>query len=126
MINRSILLDKQWLDLQRHSNRKIMTPAELEGELRDPPQKIDKKRLDQIYGSLLGMALGDALGASVEFRPNAYLKENPVKGLKGGGTWGLEKGQVRHVFMIGQLIEGNSIGFSSLTTLPWDFALQVH
>jgi hypothetical protein len=40
------------------------------------------------------MALGDALGAHVEFRPHAYLKAHPVENLQGGGTWGLEKGQV--------------------------------
>jgi ADP-ribosylglycohydrolase len=43
---------------------------------------------------MIGMAIGDALGAHVEFRPQSYLEENPVKDLQGGGTWGLEKGQV--------------------------------
>lgn len=40
------------------------------------------------------MALGDALGAHVEFRPHTYMKANPVTDLVGGGTWGLQKGQV--------------------------------
>jgi hypothetical protein len=40
------------------------------------------------------MALGDALGAHVEFRPHQYLVENPVTELEGGGTWGLKQGQV--------------------------------
>lgn len=84
-----------------------MTPADLKDELRDPPEKIDRKLLDRIYGSLLGMALGDALGASVEFRPRAYLEEKPVTSLQGGGTWGLEKGQVGYVSMINR----NSVGF---------------
>jgi hypothetical protein len=43
---------------------------------------------------MIGMAIGDALGAHVEFRPHTYLEANPVKDLEGGGTWGLEKGQV--------------------------------
>jgi ADP-ribosylglycohydrolase len=43
---------------------------------------------------LIGLALGDALGAHVEFRPRQYLVENPVKDLQPGGTWGLKKGQV--------------------------------
>jgi hypothetical protein len=43
---------------------------------------------------LIGLALGDALGAHVEFRPRQYLLSNPVKDLEGGGTWGLKKGQV--------------------------------
>ena len=51
--------------------------------------------LDKVKGSLFGLALGDALGAHVEFRPHTYLATNPVKDLIGGRTWGLEKGQVR-------------------------------
>ena len=43
---------------------------------------------------MAGLALGDAVGAHVEFRPRDFMKGNPVKSLKGGGTWGLEKGQV--------------------------------
>ena len=43
---------------------------------------------------MFGMTIGDALGAHVEFRPRSYLQQNPVKDLQGGGTWGLEKGQV--------------------------------
>jgi hypothetical protein len=49
------------------------------------------------------MALGDALGAHVEFRPHAYLKAHPVKDLEGGGTWGLEKGQVILHFHLSKL-----------------------
>ena len=40
------------------------------------------------------MALGDAVGARMEFRPYSYLKEHPVTDLQGGGTWSLEKGKV--------------------------------
>ncbi|CAF3839632.1 unnamed protein product [Rotaria sp. Silwood1] len=61
--------------------------------MKDPPSPIDEAMLDRIHGSMIGMALGDALGAHVEFRPRQYLVENPVVDLKGGGTWGLEKGQ---------------------------------
>ncbi|CAF4580363.1 unnamed protein product, partial [Didymodactylos carnosus] len=39
------------------------------------------------------LALGDALGAHVEFRPYSYLQANPVLTLTGGGTWGLSVGQ---------------------------------
>ena len=48
---------------------------------------------------MIGMALGDAVGAHVEFRPQKFLEKNPVKGLKGGGTWGLKKGQVTTLSM---------------------------
>ncbi|CAF1312862.1 unnamed protein product [Adineta ricciae] len=47
----------------------------------------------RIVGSLVGLAVGDALGASVEFRPQEYLVTNPVKTMQGGGTWGLDAGK---------------------------------
>ena len=43
---------------------------------------------------MLGMAMGDALGAYVQFRPRNYLVEHRVTDLSSGGTRGLEKGQV--------------------------------
>jgi hypothetical protein len=43
---------------------------------------------------MIGLAVGDALGASTEFRPYEYMCANPVNDMIGGGTWGLEKGQV--------------------------------
>jgi hypothetical protein len=46
------------------------------------------------------MALGDALGAHVEFRPHEYLLSNPVKDLEGGGTWSLRPGQVLYFHQI--------------------------
>ena len=53
----------------------------------------DNELLQRIQGSLVGLAIGDALGASVEFRPNSFLKEHKVTDMQGGGTWGLETGQ---------------------------------
>jgi len=50
--------------------------------------------LNRIQGSMFGLAIGDALGAHVELKSRSYLEQNPVTGLRGGGTWGLEKGQV--------------------------------
>jgi len=99
------ILDQKWLNLQYHENKtndkhdesetpQIKKPNELENEMEDPPGAIDPKLLDRIQGSIIGMALGDALGAHVEFRPHQYVEEHPVKDLEGGGTWGLEKGQV--------------------------------
>ncbi|CAF4029909.1 unnamed protein product, partial [Rotaria sp. Silwood1] len=85
---------KKWLCLQYHSDNQIKKPDELENEMQEPLSPINEKLLDRICGSLIGMALGDALGAHVEFRPHEYLLANPVKDLEGGGTWGLKKGQV--------------------------------
>lgn len=45
---------------------------------------------DRVYGCLLGLALGDCLGAAVEFQPRGSFV--PVTELRGGGTWGLPAG----------------------------------
>ena len=88
-------LEKRWLELQYHKpNGRIMKPAELQSLLREPPISIDEHILDRIQGSIIGMALGDALGAHVEFQSRQNLLTNPVTDLVGGGTWGLQKGQV--------------------------------
>ena len=67
----------------------------LPGEIRlpPPPRPSPPKASARYVGSLLGLSLGDALGACVEFRPRAYLLSNPVREMRGGGTWGLKPGQ---------------------------------
>jgi len=90
----TISLDKKWLDLQFHDGSHIKKPDELENELEDPSGPIDEKILDRIQGSLIGLALGDALGAHVEFRPPEYLLENPVKDLEKDDHRNLKEGQV--------------------------------
>jgi hypothetical protein len=96
-----MFLGKPWLEPQYHENdnERIKKPNELEDEMQSPPNDIDREILDRIHGSMIGMALGDALGASVEFRPHAYMVENPVATLQGGGTWGLEAGQVSYTLI---------------------------
>ncbi|CAM5999506.1 unnamed protein product, partial [Sphagnum balticum] len=61
--------------------------------MKDPPINYNEQILDRIQGSMIGLALGDTLGAHVEFRPRQYLVEHPVEDLQEGGTWGLQKGQ---------------------------------
>ncbi|CAF2085095.1 unnamed protein product [Rotaria magnacalcarata] len=51
------------------------------------------EQLNRIQGSLLGLAVGDALGASVEFRSHQYLVAHPVQQMQSGGTWGLQAGK---------------------------------
>ncbi|CAF4600684.1 unnamed protein product [Rotaria sp. Silwood1] len=85
--------DKPWLDHQLNQGETIKRPDELEKEMEDPPNDVDTAITDRIHGSMIGMALGDAIGAHVEFRPRQYLVQHPVTELKGGGTWGLKKGQ---------------------------------
>lgn len=92
------IIDHQWLDLKFHSNSSntIYKPDELEKYLKLPPKTLNPDSLRRIRGSMFGLALGDALGAHVEFRPHGYLMEHPVSDLGEGGTWGLKKGQVSH------------------------------
>jgi len=86
----------KWLHPQYHhgTNSKIKKPDELENEMDQPNGSIDEQILDRIQGSIIGMALGDALGAHVEFRPRQFLVDKPVYDMESGGTWGLQKGQV--------------------------------
>ena len=88
--------EKSWLDLcfDDPSGTSITKPADLEDRMREPDGPIDEALLKRVQGSMMGMALGDALGASVEFRPRDYLENHPVRDLQSGGTWGLAKGQV--------------------------------
>lgn len=85
------LLSLRFLD---DGKKTIVLLDQLESELKDPPGSYDDKLLDRIQGCMFGLALGDAVGAHVEFRPYAYMLEHPVKDLVGGGTWGLKEGQV--------------------------------
>ena len=48
--------------------------------------EVDRKR-----GMLLGLAIGDALGAAVEFKPRGTFP--PVEGFRGGGPHDLEPGE---------------------------------
>ncbi|UJR29935.1 hypothetical protein I4U23_017482 [Adineta vaga] len=80
-----------WLYRPYHSDGTFKRIHEL--ELKEPSESVNRETLNRVYGSLLGLAIGDALGASVEFRPHEFLAQNPVTDLQGGGTWGLNKGE---------------------------------
>ncbi|CAF1507371.1 unnamed protein product, partial [Adineta steineri] len=75
-------VDKSWLDPQYHENDLIKKPAELENDMDEPSDPNDKDILNRVQGSMIGMALGDALGAHVEFRPRQYLVQHPVTKLE--------------------------------------------
>ncbi len=51
----------------------------------------DDSQHDRRRGALIGLAVGDALGAAIEFRSPGSFK--PVTGYRGGGPHGLEPGQ---------------------------------
>jgi ADP-ribosyl-[dinitrogen reductase] hydrolase len=46
----------------------------------------------RVVGAMVGLAAGDALGGPVEFEPRAAREADPVRGMRGGGTWKLEPG----------------------------------
>ncbi|MEW6010338.1 MAG: ADP-ribosylglycohydrolase family protein [Euryarchaeota archaeon] len=52
---------------------------------------IQKETQDRMYGSLLGLAVGDALGAPVEFNAPGSFKE--VTGFREGGSHNLKAGE---------------------------------
>ena len=93
-----VCLVREWLGLRSHQDAKgekqILRIHEF--VIRDPPSnKINENQWNRIAGAMVGLALGDALGAHVRFRPREYLVINPVCDLGSGGTWGLQRGQVR-------------------------------
>lgn len=46
-----------------------------------------KSRIENIESCFIGLAIGDALGVPVEFGNRIYLKENPVRSMRGYGRW---------------------------------------
>jgi len=48
--------------------------------------------INKIKGALFGLAVGDALGVPVEFKSREYLKQSPVKGITGYGSWNQSPG----------------------------------
>ncbi|CAF1315672.1 unnamed protein product [Rotaria magnacalcarata] len=96
-MNTSVWSDKPWLDRHFHDveQTSITKPDEFEISTKDYAHlsSIDDNSLDRIQGSMFGLAIGDALGAHVEFRPRSFLVASPVTDLIGGGTWGLQPGQ---------------------------------
>ena len=48
---------------------------------------------ERVLGSLLGLAIGDAVGTTVEFMPPGSFEK--VTDMQGGGKFSLQPGQVR-------------------------------
>ena len=49
--------------------------------------------LQKVQGCLVGLAVGDALGAPWEFRPHGAMQKKNISKMESGGTWGLRAGQ---------------------------------
>jgi ADP-ribosylglycohydrolase len=56
-----------------------------------PERNSIMAKIDKLRGSLIGLAVGDALGAAVEFEPAGNFP--PVTGLRAGGPHGLRAGE---------------------------------
>lgn len=48
---------------------------------------------DKFRGCLIGLAVGDAIGATNEFKSRDFCRRNPVVDMVGGGCWRLKPGQ---------------------------------
>ncbi|CAF1028587.1 unnamed protein product [Adineta ricciae] len=69
------------------------TPPEKIKIVRPSPDSLDSTIANRCIGSLIGLAIGDALGAGVEFCSREDLVKKPVEDMKTGGTWNLKAGQ---------------------------------
>ena len=87
-------LARHWLDLQLSDENSIRKPDQFQNRVKHPPEAIGGPILNRIVGSMLGLAVGDALGAHVEYRSHHYLLKRPVTNFCSGRTCGLEKEQV--------------------------------
>jgi len=79
---------------------------------------MDKIDNDRVEGCFLGLAIGDALGAAVEFKARGTFP--PVTGYRAGGPWGLSAGQ---------WTDDTSMALAladSIATVGWDLDDQVN
>lgn len=79
-------------------------------------QKINMNSLtDQVKSAFLGVAVGDAVGVPVEFKPREYLKRVPVTDMIGFGTYSLKPGTWS---------DDSSLTFCLAEALTQDFRLE--
>jgi len=57
----------------------------------EPCVQMPDRVLNRFRGCLLGLAVGDAVGTAVEFRPRGSFE--PLTEMVGGGPFGLQPGQ---------------------------------
>ena len=72
----------------------IKKPSEVESEMEYYLPHSNEEISYRIAGSLLGLALDDALGAHVSYEEHDVLQNHPVTDLGSEGTWVLEKREV--------------------------------
>ncbi|CAF1489406.1 unnamed protein product [Adineta ricciae] len=78
--------EKVWVHHLFHTDETIKTIIELENEIMDSAENVDKDILDHVHGSLLGLTIGDVVRASVERQRRTFFLQNPVMDLHGGAN----------------------------------------
>ena len=71
--------------------------------------------VDKIKAALLGVAIGDAVGVPVEFKPRSYLNAHPVKDMMGHGS---------HNQPVGTWSDDSSLTFCLAESLTTGYNLQ--
>ena len=70
-----------WLQLcfdNKQLEKRSKKLHELESMMFDPPETTDNEIDRRIAGSMLGLAIGGALGVHVEFQTHEYLVTHPI------------------------------------------------
>lgn len=75
--------------VKRPAATDVLFPEEL--TMRKMEELQPDSARDRAWGALLGLAAGDAVGTTVEFKPRGSFE--PVSDMLGGGPFGLEPGQ---------------------------------
>jgi ADP-ribosyl-[dinitrogen reductase] hydrolase len=75
----------------KHDNRRKETGLTNDRWRRSAAMAVSDPRYDRALGAFIGLAIGDALGTTIEFSPRDSYP--PVIGMVGGGPFGLKPGE---------------------------------
>ena len=87
-------LSAKWKTVEKNFRKSPETPAQVSWVKSWPQRRKSARQLmirDRYRGALLGLAVGDALGTTLEFKAPGTFK--PITDLMGGGPFALEPGQ---------------------------------
>jgi len=84
-------LEDLWSDCPKSAYRKSPETREQENYIVNWNENRSNGKIDRYNGCLLGLAAGDALGTTLEFKPPGSFKA--LKDMVGGGPFHLEPGQ---------------------------------
>jgi len=84
-------LEDLWSDCTKSESRRSPETKEQEQYITNWKENGSNEKIDRYKGCLLGLAAGDALGTTLEFKPPGTFK--PLKDIVGGGPFRLNPGQ---------------------------------